>query len=183
MPLCCFVGLGQGNAQAEPAPEIEPLPAPTPELKKEREGFLLGGYFGFGSLDAGGASESTVNYRLEIGGFVMSKLAILVGIWGGSSSEDNLSVSNNNAGLMAQYWLQDSLWLKGDLGTARLSFRSDGMTFAEFNGMAIGGSVGWNFYSTRRYHLSASFGVTFEGYEDLEDNTTATALVFGLQYY
>jgi hypothetical protein len=83
---------------------------------------------------------------------------------------------------MTQYWLREKFWLKGALGTATLSYDAPDST-ADFNGMAIGSSVGWNFYSRGSYHFDASFGFTLEGYEDLEDNIMATALVFGMQYY
>lgn len=175
--------MGEAHAQAQQAPPIEPLPSAEPDSKSEREGFLLSGYFGFGSLDAGGDAESTVNYRFEIGGFMRPDWAIAVGVWGGTHNDEFSSLSNNNAGLMTQYWLRDAFWLKGAIGTATLTFESDGMTLAEFNGLATGGSVGWNFYSRGSYHFDASIGFTLEGFEDLSDNTTATALVFGMQYY
>jgi hypothetical protein len=180
-----FGDVGQAMAQAEPAPApaYEPFPTPQPETKKEREGFLLGGYVGFGSLDAGDESKSTVNYRFEIGGFLRPDWAISVGIWGGQHSEEFSTISNNNAGLMTQYWFREAFWLKGAIGTASLSVKSDGTTLGDYSGMAIGGDFGWNFYSTSSYHFDASIGFTFEGYEDLEDNTTATALVVGVQYY
>ena len=134
---------GVAAAQAQPLPPIEPLPAPEPPAPVEREGFLLGISGGFGSLDAGGDSVSTLNYHLEIGGFLSHQWAIAVGFWGGQHNEDFGSTTHNNAGLMAQYWLSDAFWLKGAIGTASLSSESDGFTFYDYNGMAIaGGGLG-----------------------------------------
>lgn len=144
---------------------------------------MLGLSAGFGALDGGGTSTSTLNYHIEIGGFLHPNWAITVGFWGGQDNEEFGSTTNTNAGLMAQYWLSDAFWLKGGLGTASLSSEYDGLTYYDYNGMAIAGMGAWEFYQRSEYHFFASLSMTVQGYEDVSENITATALQIGVQYF
>lgn len=144
---------------------------------------MLGGSVGFGGLDLGSDSQSTMNYHIELGGFLRSNWAIAVGFWGGQHDQDGLRLTNSNAGLMTQYWFQEAFWLKGAIGQATLHSEIDSFSYPDYNGMAIGGMFGWDFYDRGSYHMHASIGLTLEGYENLNDNVTATAFQLGVQYY
>ncbi len=174
---------------AEPLPgeSAEPIQSPfveaAPPDEERREGFLLGGSLGFGSLDAEGQSNSTTNYHVELGGFLNPEWAVAVAFWGGIHNANFVSISNNNAGLTGQYWIRDTFWLKGLLGKADLTVAYDGVRVRDFAGMAIGGMAGWDFYQRGSYYVQASLGFTVEGYEDAAENVTATAIQLGIQYY
>lgn len=187
--LLLLSGASEAAAQGQqpPPPEsyAEPVAMPVEAVAAEntRDGFLLGASFGFGTLDAGNNSGGTVNYHVEFGGFLHPKWAVAVGLWGGDDSDDFSSVTNHNAGLIGQYWMRDSIWFKGYLGTARLTEEYDGIRYANYEGMAFGGMAGWDFYNRGSYHVHGSLGLTFGGYKDVEANSTAMAIQVGLQYY
>lgn len=184
---------GEAMAQVEQAPPRPasdpgsaggPPPVPVVAQKRVREGFLLGLDFGFGSLNYGSQSDSTVNYLVELGGFISPNWALSVGFWGGSSNEEFSSVSNSNAGVMAQYYFSKAFWAKGRLGSANITFASDAASESiKFEGIATGGMVGWDFYNHAAYHAHVSFGLSLQGYENSRDNVTATAITIGLQYF
>ncbi len=176
--LFIVVSAARADAQTPPAPIN-----PEPEASAEREGFLVGLTLGFGSLDTGSQSDVTFNYRFGLGGFINPLWAIAVDFWGAQYSDGFVDVSTNSAGFTVQRFLQNSFWLKGSLGTAHLVTKDEGFTRGDYDGVATGAMVGWDFFEHGAYHFQATAGVTFEGYEEISDNVTAVALQIGVQYY
>jgi hypothetical protein len=174
----------------EPAQEVARLPAapsppppPVPAPARERSGLLGGLALGFGSLGAGGDANGTLNYTVSFGGYLSSRLALLVDLWGGRHTEDEFRISNINKGAGVLYWLTDDFWCKGRLGLADYETSVDGGVLSQFRGAAFGVGLGWAFYSRGPFHVDARVSITVETYENTRNNVTASALQIGLQYF
>jgi hypothetical protein len=138
---------------------------------------------GFGSINVSEESHGGFNYELQFGGFLSNQWALAVELWGAGHSDEAYGLDNSNAGIIVQYWLSDSFWLKGGVGSATLDESIDDEIIRTYEGAAIAAGLGWDFYQRGDYHFNANFLMSIEGYEETRNNVTVSALQIGMQYY
>lgn len=156
----------------------------TPNEAPDRFGVTGGLGLGVGSLEIGEESHGTWNYNLHFGGYVTNQWALQVELWGGSHSDEGFQISNHNRGISALYWMRDrNVWWKALFGASSLETRFDGITFSNFQGVAIGGAGGWMFWERGDYHVDAQIRLSIEGFEKSRDNAVAFALAIGVSYF
>ncbi len=182
LPLASLLWLSVFSAGYKASPAWGQIDSNTEAT--HRDGVAGGVGFGLGSLEIGGESHGTLNYALQFGGYITDRWALQIELWGGIHNDDSFHIGNHNRGISAQYWLQDrKVWGKALLGASGLETTFDDITFADFNGVALGGAAGWMFYERASFHGDAQFRMTLEGFENSRDNAIAIAIGVGVSYF
>lgn len=156
-------------------------PPPEPEPDPSRSGLVFGLGIGGGSLALEGPAEEgrdlgSVFFEVHAGGMLSSRTALLLELWGSDHSLDDCGVDacfeekgnigQGNAGLALQYWATPRFWLKGGLGTSRLSYRVLGETRETAKGTAVLAAVGYELFHRTDYALDVQLRLTGASYEE-----------------
>lgn len=124
-------GYGPGYGPPPPAP-VDPL---WPRLG------LYGGFgLGLGEMtaDCDGCDDAleSLGVNFDIGYRIGPRFGIMLDGWGLGHPEDQVTLVHAIVTIGAQYWLSPPLWIKGGIGSARLSLQYEGETQAESDTVA-----------------------------------------------
>tara|TARA_R110002096_G_scaffold433887_2_gene653771 strand:- start:79345 stop:79959 length:615 start_codon:yes stop_codon:yes gene_type:complete len=187
---------GTAAAQyAQPAPPPPPPgyqqpnygPPPAP-IGIQRDGFVIGFSVGGGVLtnDQCDSCDSLEGgaFELHLGFMVTPQLALLVEGFGVSHTEQDITLSQSMGLLAAQYWVTPKLWIKGGLGSGRISVSNDAGEQLGVSEQGAGAMIaaGYEVYQGRAFAVDLSLRSAAVSYDE-SDTVTQTAATVGFNWY
>lgn len=167
------------------APPMYAPPQPTGPPVTLRQGWVVGFSLGAGSMvgDRGDSLEG-IAYDAHVGFMVSPQLALLIEGYGVSHFEENNGLTQSMLLVAGQYWINPQLWVKGGLGTGRLSLQNnDGVTVEESEeGVAVMFAAGYEIMHSQNFAVDLQLrtgAVTYDN--DLTISQTAAAV--GINWY
>ncbi len=148
-----------GGGYGAPPPGYAPAPQPPPP-GVQREGLMFGISLGWGAIQSSDCSDcedlAGLGLALHIGGMLNPRLAIMFDGSGVGHPIENADATLVHAvdTIAAQYWVSDSIWIKGGIGFGQLSIQySDGTQDESELGGAVMGAVGIEVLQGRNFTL------------------------------
>lgn len=166
------------------APPMYAPPQPTGPPVTQRQGWTFGLSIGAGTLDGEGDSLEGIAFDMHVGFMAGPQFAILLEGYGVSHIEENNGLTQSMGLIAGQYWINPQLWVKGGLGTGRLSLQnSEGVTVEESeDGVAVMFAAGYEIMHSEKFAVDLQLRTGAVSYDD--DLTIAqTAASVGVNWY